>query len=270
MIQKFAIHGVPRTGSTWIGELFNSSPRVCYRFQPLFSYALKGYLTESSSLRHTEDFYNELLVNNDAFLSQSRARVSGKLPTFDKKEITHVGYKEVRYHNILPNFIRSSKDVKFFLIQRNPFSVINSWLNAPREFRADLGWSHMEEWRYALKKNMNRPEEFNGYEKWKEAALLFHYLSVQYPDRVMILPYDELIKDTEAVVKRAFKFIELDYSDQSNDFISGSSSANDDAYSVYRSEQTDDKWKLQLDPEIAKKIKEDLRGSVLEGLISEK
>jgi hypothetical protein len=263
MIQKFAIHGVPRTGSTWIAELFNSSPHVCYRFQPLFSHALKGYLNESSTSTQVDAFYDELLVNEDAFLSQYDARMSGKLPTFEKKEITHVGYKEVRYHNLLPNFIRSSKDVKFFLIQRNPFSVINSWLKAPREFRADLGWDPLDEWRYALKKNLNQPEEFNGYEKWKEAALLFHYLSKQYPERVMILCYDELLSNTEAVVRRAFEFIGLDYTNQSDDFIKGSHRVDEDAYSVFRHGQTDDAWRLKLDKEIVSAITKDLEGSEL-------
>jgi hypothetical protein len=268
MIQKFAIHGLPRSGSTWVGEIFNSSPQVCYRFQPLFSYALKGYLGESSSSAQVDELYEALLVNEDQFLCQSAARISGKLPIFEKREITHIGYKEVRYHHILPNLMRQAKDVKFILIQRNPFSVINSWLNAPREFRADLGWSRLEEWRYALKKNLNRPEEFNGYEKWKEASLLFHYLSKQYPDRVMILRYNELLNNPVPIVKLAFEFLNLDYTQQTQEFLCGSSKADVDAYSVVRSGQTDDKWKSQLELEIVDEVRKDLKGSVLENLLS--
>jgi hypothetical protein len=264
MIQKFAIHGLPRSGSTWVGEIFNSSPQVCYRFQPLFSYALKGYLGESCSSIQVDEFYEALRLNEDAFLCQSSARNSGKLPTFEKSEITHVGYKEVRYHHILPNFIRRSKGVKFVLIQRNPFSVINSWLNAPREFRGDLGWDRLEEWRYALKKNLNRPEEFNGYEKWKEAALLFHYLAEQYPDRVKILRYDELLMDSVCQVRKVFRFLGLNYTNQTDAFLNEATATDTDSYSVVRSGQTDDKWKTQLDPEIVEAIAKDLEGGVLD------
>ena len=193
-----------------------------------------------------------------------KARISGKLPAFEKSEITHVGYKEVRYHNILANLIRSTTDVRFFLVQRNPYSVINSWLKAPREFRADLGWNSLDEWRYALKKNLNRPEEFNGYEKWKEAALLFLHLSKQYPDRVMILRYDELLRNTEAVVRRAFEFIRLDYTNQTKDFINCGRQANEDAYSVFRHGQTDHAWKLELNNEIISEVTKDLEGSELD------
>jgi hypothetical protein len=267
-MEKFAIHGLPRSGSTWIGEIFNSCPNVCYRFQPLFSYTLKSYLGESSSVEDIEKFYEELASFNDEFLAQASARKQGKLPTFEKGELTHVGYKEVRYHQILPSFIRKAPNVKFLLIQRNPFSVISSWLNAPREFRADLGWRRLEEWRYALKKNLNRPEEFNGYEKWKEASLLFHYLSKQYPDRVMILRYDELLNDPVSVVRKAFEFLNLDYTQQTKEFLCGSSEGSTDAYSVVRSGQTDDKWKSQLEPEIIDEIRKDLEETVLKDLLN--
>lgn len=263
-MKKFAIHGLPRSGSTWIGEIFNSSPHVCYRYQPLFSYALKSYLGEGSTRGDIDVFYRELRDGDDAFLLQSSARESGRLPIFRKEEITHVGYKEVRYHHILPNFLRKTKDVKIVLIQRSPFSVINSWLNAPREFRGDLGWSRLEEWRYALKKNLNRPEEFNGYEKWKEAALLFHYLAKQYPERVLILRYDELLKSPTIQAQQAFDFLGLDYTEQTNQFLCGDECSDDDAYSVVRNGQTDEKWKTQLESEIVDEINEDLKGSVLE------
>ena len=263
-MDKFAIHGLPRSGSTWIGEIFNSSPNVCYRYQPLFSYALKAYLTGSSCRAEIDAFYDELIESRDAFLLQETAREVGRLPQFNKEEIAYVGYKEVRYHHILPNLIRKSEGVKYILVQRNPFSVINSWLNAPREFRADLDWNPMEEWRYALKKNLNRPEEFNGYEKWKEASLLFYYLGKQYPDRVKVLRYHELLLDPVCQVRDAFEFLSLDYTNQTDVFLNEASDTDADAYSVVRLGQTDDKWKTQLHPEIIEAITKDLEGGVLD------
>jgi hypothetical protein len=263
-MQKFAIHGVPRSGTTWIGEILNSSPSVCYRYQPLFSYALKSYLTASSTSDSIGAFYDELLSTQDEFLLQSEARKMGRLPTFEKAEVSHVGYKEVRYHQILPNFVRHAPDVKFIFVLRNPFSVINSWLNAPREFRADLSWDRLKEWRYALRKNLNRPEEFNGYEKWKEATLMFSYLSEQYPDRVKTLRYDVLLMDPVRQVQHVFEFLGLEYTDQTDAFLNRVNDSDFDAYSVVRSEQTDDKWKARLEPEIIEAIKKDLKGGGLE------
>lgn len=262
-MQKFAIHGLPRSGSTWIGEIFNSSPNVCYRYQPLFSYQLKSYLGDSSSRESIYNFFDKLNLVEDDFLNQSVKRNQHKLPTFKKNEITHVCYKEVRYHNILPNMVSKAVDVKFIFIHRNPFSVIHSWLNAPREFRADLGWNPLEEWRYAKKKNLNRPEEFNGYEKWKEASLMFHHLAKQYPDRVKILRYDKLLENTVEHVHEIFDFVELDYTGQTDYFLRRKQVPDGDAYSVRRSRQTDDKWQTKLHPDIIETIQNDLAGSVL-------
>lgn len=43
MMHKIAIHSVPRSGSTWLGEILNSSANVKYCFQPLFSYKFKEF-----------------------------------------------------------------------------------------------------------------------------------------------------------------------------------------------------------------------------------
>lgn len=265
-MQKFAIHGLPRSGTTWIGEIFNSSPSVCYRYQPLFSYALKGYLSASSSSDEIDTFYDELLQSRDEFLLQTEARLRGRLPMFEKEDVTHVGYKEVRYHQILPNFLRRTSDVKFIFVLRNPLSVVNSWLNAPREFRADLGWVRSEEWRYALKKNLNRPEEFNGYDRWKEATMMFYYLARKYEGRVMLIRYDELLKEPIRWVRLMFDFLELQYTEQTEKFLVCAEGNSEDTYSVKRKGQTDDKWRTQLDAEIVESILEDIKGSPLESL----
>ena len=152
--KKVAVHGVPRSGTSWVGEILNSSPNTAYRFQPLFSYAHKAYLDNTSTKEDIAQFFSRLRNCDDDFTNQKAKRNSGDFPQFRKQKITHVIYKEVRYLNILFNLMRKTEDVLLISVIRNPLSVINSWLRAPREFRRDLGWSEIEEWRYALKKNL--------------------------------------------------------------------------------------------------------------------
>jgi hypothetical protein len=38
-----AIFGCPRSGTSWLGQIFNSAPAVQYRYQPLFSYEFKDW-----------------------------------------------------------------------------------------------------------------------------------------------------------------------------------------------------------------------------------
>lgn len=161
--------------------------------------------------------------------------------------------------------MRKTDDVVLVAVIRNPLSVINSWLRAPREFRRDLGWSEKEEWRYALKKNLNQPEEFHGYEKWKVATNIFLQLKIMFPDRVYIQKYRDLLEKPVKESQNLFDFLQLEFNEQTRSFLSSSTSLErEDAYAVFRKNQTDDKWKTELDAAIAEEIMTDLEGTKLE------
>lgn len=262
---KIAIHSVPRAGSSWLGQIFNSSPNVNFIFQPLFSYTFKSFLNENSSQNSIYDFFNKIAISDDDFLTQKENIRNGKYPRFLKKEPSNfVVYKEVRYHNILKNMIAKTSDVKLVCLVRNPIATIDDWLNTPREFRKDLGWNEIEEWRFAKKKNWDRPEEFNGYEKWKEATNIFEYLQKKYPERVCIVEYKKLLENSLQETQRIFNFCGIELENQTINFLSESNKKhNNDPYSVYKSITEDTKWKNSLNPLIANEILKDLIQSSL-------
>ena len=262
--RNIAVHGVPRSGTSWVGEILNSSPNTVYRYQPLFSYAHKDYLSNASTKDDIAQFFCRIRFCDDDYTNQKERRNSGDFPLFAKEKITHVIYKEVRYINILFNLMRKTDDVLLIAVIRNPLSVINSWLRAPREFRRDLGWSEMDEWRYALKKNLNRPEEFHGYEKWKEAANIFTQLRRTYPNRVYILKYSDLLRHPTLETKKIFDFLDLEFTEQTKDFLHDSTTCErGNAYAVFRNNQSDDKWRAELNSEILEEIISDLDGTNL-------
>ena len=80
-MQKSAIHSVPRSGSTWLGEILNSSPYVKYCFQPLFSYQFKDFLDEYSSKKDVDRFFSMLSDTDDDFICQNAQRIAGTLPS---------------------------------------------------------------------------------------------------------------------------------------------------------------------------------------------
>lgn len=262
---KIAIHGVPRSGTTWLGEIFNSSPNVKYLYQPLFSYAHKAYLNENSTVEQINDFFNRLRFCTDSFTNQLDTRKDSKLPNFEKSQLNHIVYKEVRYHNIIEHLLNTDPELQVCLIIRNPLAVISSWLKAPREFRGDLGWKIDEEWRAAAKKNLGLAEEYHGYYKWKEAAFLFIKLKKMFSDRVYLLKYSDLVRDTEVSVSQLFDFFHIKLYEQTLGFIENSKNkSNEDAYSVYRTKSSDDNWKSGLPGEIINEVVDDLKGSPLE------
>ena len=260
-MRRISIHSAPRSGSSWLGQILNSSPKVCFRFQPLFSYAFKDYLNDKSSREDIVGFFENIEKSSDDFLLQRDKVENGEYPSFTKDdEFTHIVYKEVRYHNIIKNMLTKDKELVVIGLIRNPFAVVNSFLNSPREFRKDLGWNEIEEWQFADKKNLDKPEEFFGYEKWKEVYFIFKELEKEFKDRFCLVYYDDLLQDTIKEAQRIFDFCDLDVNTQTKDFIKNSNSAmNKKIYSVYRKKMNDKSWTSNLSTSIRDMISSDLR-----------
>lgn len=256
-----AIFGVPRSGTSWVGQIFNSSPRVAYRFQPLFSYEFKDRINENSSSADIEKFNQDLLNARSDFVLQ-KTNISGKEgPGFIKSYVDTLVWKEVRYLNVIENIIANS-EYKLILVARHPCGVINSWLQAPKEF--NKSWDITKEWRFAEKKNLNKPEEYNGYEKWKEAAKIFIKAKKEFPEKVMIVKYEDLVAEPYKKTKAMFDFASLPLEEQTTAFLQDSTSTTDkDPYGVFRKFPDTQKWKNELDKDIADKILADFNNSQL-------
>jgi hypothetical protein len=223
--QNIAIFGAPRSGTTWLGQMLNSSSNTLYRYQPLFSYEFKDYLSPTSSSLEIGEFHTKVSdAKSDFVLTEHK---------FRKDEITHLVWKEVRYHHIVTNLIKNS-DIKIIYIERNPVNVINSWYNAPKEFDKTK-WDINEEWFNAPSKNLNKPEEFNGYNKWVKVRNIHSRNKKTYPGRVYSVKYEDLKKDTVSELKKVYNFCELRWDSQVEDFVNKTITIhNDDPYGVFK------------------------------------
>jgi len=268
--KKIAIHSVPRSGSTWLGQIFNSHPNVAYRYQPLFSYAYKGRLSENSNISDINQFYNDLMVTRDNFVLQTNGgSLYKRNPVFSKNSRpTHLAYKEVRYNHILENLLKKDKNIFVVGLIRNPMAVINSWQNSPKEFRKDLGWDFLKEWRIGESKNLGRKEEFFGFDKWKEVAKLFIFLKNKYPDNFYLVRYSDLIANPQQEISKLFSFTKLKMTNSTINFLIESRSKNEnDTYGVYKNHKNDDSYKNTLDKRIIAEIESELYNSELEQFV---
>jgi len=257
-LTTIAIHGAPRSGTSWTGQLFNSSEHVAYRYQPLFSYAYKGRLGRHSSESEVRAFLADLSITDDDFvLQRGKASLSGYTLEFSKTTATHMVYKEVRYHEVLHNLLEKSPSTLGIGIIRDPRSVIHSWMKAPREF--DPAWSPDLEWRDAPSKNSADSGNWYGFERWKELALLFEALSNEFPHRFTIVRYEDLSGSPSVWLKKLFAFCSLPLTPQVRRFIADSSARNDRSpYGVFRDHQEQKaKWIDTLDPGIVQAIEKD-------------
>ena len=263
-MKKIALHGVPRSGTTWVGSIFDSSENVSFKNQPLFSYAFKSRLNDSSSKLDIDCFFEDINISDDYFINQLEEKKNKQIPVFKKKQLTHIVYKETRYHNILKNLLKKDNEIKVIGIVRNPKSVISSWYHANKEFN-QCEWDLLIEWQSAKKKNLDNEHEFYGYNKWKEVSHMFIDLKERYPTQFYLIEYSKLLRETILVIKDLFDFCEISYSQQTEDFLKQSSSinANIDPYSVFRKTQNDAKWKDTLPREIIDYIDKDLLNTSL-------
>ncbi len=264
-----SIHGVPRSGTSWLGHIFNSSEEVAFRYQPLFSYRYKHFLKLDTPTEEMKAFFKELYeleYDEFIFLGEHQLRLeNGEYYNFQKQtEAPFLVMKMVRYHYLVEQFLKKIPNMKVVGIVRNPKAVINSWMKAPKEFEPD--WDHLNEWKLAEKKNLGRAEEYYGFEKWKEISNNFLRFLEEYPDKFYLVKYEELVENTLEETQKMFDFCGIKVSDQVKSFINQSQSKEIEShpYSVFRKKTVKDKWQSQLDPRIKEVIDEDLKATPLE------
>jgi len=260
-----SIHGVPRSGTSWLGQIFSSHPDIAYRFQPLFSYQFKNLINLNSTKDEICDFFDALyqVKDDDFILGKWRDKFDPIELNFNKNTSqSFLVMKMVRHHHLIEKFLLSDENLKVIGIVRNPCAVINSWLNAPKEFINN--WDVMSEWRYAPSKNLGRIEEYNGFEKWKELALTFLDLEQKNPERFLLIQYEQLVTDPNSIIENAFYFVGLKMERQVLDYIKSSQSHHsEDANALFKSPNVKDKWRSELDQRISGEIINEIHGTVL-------
>lgn len=263
-----SIHGAPRSGTSWLGQIFDSNPEVRYKFQPLFAYSFKDRLHVRSDKREIVDFYNELYRYEDEFLDQADKKEKGTYPNFQLKSSAPKSLvtKMVRYHYLIPTLIEKLDHIKFIAIVRNPCGALNSWRKAPREFLPE--WNFEREWRFAQSKNIFRPEEYYGFHKWMECTKLFLEMEARFPEAIKVIQYEDLVQQPGDTVKELFQFTGLEMNEQTYEFINQSTRVNKEGdYSVYKGRKDVDEWKHELDPQIANTVMNEIKGTEFERFI---
>jgi len=257
------IHGVPRSGTNWLGQIFNSHLDVNFKFQPLFSYAFKDYLDENSTKEEIQQFFEEIAISDDYFLNLKDPVIHQNYPDFSKSEsYSTLVFKQIRYNHVVENMLSKNQVIKFVFIIRNPLAVMNSWIHTVMEFKPE--WDLDQEWKKAEKKNQNRVEEYFGYNKWKEAGNIFLDVHEKYPDRTMIINYNDLLLNTEPTVKKLFAFSNLSFDGQTKIFVEESKQRNDiDPNSVYKQKINDNAWKQNIPYYIIDAVRKDLENDRL-------
>jgi len=243
--RQVAIFGCPRSGTSWLGQLFNAHEAVAYRYQPLFSYEFKDWFGRHGVNAASLDSFADALLNAQSDFVLQDLRPAKVQP------LTHLVWKEVRYHALMRELAAQPDLHKLIYLHRPAVDVLNSWYQAPKEFRA--GQDIHAEYLDAPSKNTD-PCEYNGFNKWKESLALALAVKAGQPDKVVLVSYDRLRADPIGQLSALFDVVGLAMTDQVREFIAASTSQHDaDAYSVFRSKEAE----LMLPADIVTKISQD-------------
>lgn len=248
-----ALIGMPRSGTSWLGQLFDSSPDVAYRLEPIFSYAFKNLVDEHSSREEYELFFDGIYRSQDNFMLQSDKRRAGTYPEFNKHDTPQfLVFKTTRFHQLMEAILGHFENLKMVSIVRHPCGSICSWLNTPREFPVSA--DPRLEWRRGACRKVAK-EEFWGFEDWKAVTRLHLSLQVKFPNQFTIIRYEDLVSDTSHVLSKVFDFVGLVMHEQTKQFIKSCHARHDeDSYSVFKSKHVVDMWRTLLPIDIQQTI----------------
>ena len=266
--QIISIHGGPRYGTSWLGQIFDSSKDVRHKWQPLFSDSFKNRVPELNTKSGFLNYYNDLYNFEDNFLDRTKQKEKGIYPIFDHKDPNPriLVTKHTRYHYLIPIQINLLDNITFVAIIRNPCGALNSFRKAPREF--DPAWNFTDEWRFAQKKNEFLPGNYFGFHRWKEFVKLCIEMEKKYPKNFNLITYEELAQNTDNCINKLFSQCNLKIESQTIDFISKSKTIhNDDVYSVFKGNKNIYDWQDELPSEIISEIYNELKNTEFERFI---
>lgn len=259
MKRIIGIFGVPRSGTSWLGQIFNSSPETRFAYQPMFTEKFRDQIHARSTEKEMRDYLRRIYDAQEDFLTQKDEMDKGQLLSF-KKESQYPEifvFKEVMYLYMIPRFLRNLPEMKIVMLLRNPYAVLRSWYNAPKEFYPE--WDIKKEWLFAQSKNWFLPERYYGYHRWKESIILANELLEEFPDRVYVIRYEDLDENPFDYAQEVFQFSEIKWQDQTKEFIGQSRRKTEESpYSVYRNPKERNYNFLNLPDEVIRKVKEDM------------
>lgn len=255
---------MPRSGTSWLGQIFDSHPAVRFKLSPLFSYDFKNHLSLESTTTDWSDLWQAAYERQSEFMSQSGRRQSGEYPTFSNKLAAppFFAIKDTRFHELTRSALLHLPNLFVIAIVRHPAGAIHSWLTSPGEFPATA--NPLDEWRTGSCRKTGFGE-FWGFDDWKKVTTLHLELQNEFSDRVKLLRYEELVKNPSDITAQIFDFVGLDPSKQTEEFLRQCHSKHlPSEYSVFKNPEVAQRWRHELQPAIVETIQHEITGTSLE------
>jgi hypothetical protein len=261
------VTGMPRSGTSWVGQIVESCPAVRYKMSPLFSYEFKNAVREGACREDWEQLFRDVYETSGEFLDQTHRRKLGEYPSFVERmeQPPVLALKFNRFQNLVEELLMLFPEMRMVSVVRHPCGAIHSWLTAPSEF--PLHADPLMHWRSGAVKKSGYGDYF-GFDDWKWVTRLHVRLAKERPGQFRIERYEHLVERPLEGARRILRFLDLPFTAQTRGFVRDSHKKMVPGdYSVFKSPAVKDRWRYELNPEIRQAIIEELVGSDLEEFI---
>lgn len=256
--------GMPRSGTSWLSQIFESSPDCLVRLSPNYSYPLKNRLSIDTSLADWLEALRLAAESDDPFMTQNWRRNTGEFTRFPDaltRKACRLVIKDTRFHAVYQSGMSLMPRAKAVVIVRHPAAMLWSWRSC-KEFPS--GGDFSRDWRSGACKKGEGPGEYWGFDDWKVLTLEYCRLAQAWPERYCIIRYEALVNDPKAVVAGVFSFLGLEVSKQTKQFLRDSQSVHDSRpYAICKSRSVATAWKEHFPEEILKEIRDEVAGTIL-------
>ncbi|MDE0051136.1 MAG: sulfotransferase [Rhodospirillales bacterium] len=261
--------GMPRSGTTWLSQIFESSPDFIVRLSPNYSWEFKNRLDQNSSREEWASSFSYALHADDEFITQNFRRVTGELSTFPPRSmetVKRLAIKDTRFHDLYQRCMELFSDAQAIYLVRHPGGMLNSWWRS-KEFPAQARFA--DEWRGGACRKIEGPGEYWGFDDWRDLTMRFLALERQAPARYRVCRYEELVRDRVRIASDLFEFAGCALRPETLAFLEESESRHDDrTYAVFKNPSVAERWRSELPEDIREAIRAELAGTPLEDYAS--
>lgn len=260
--------GMPRSGTTWLSQIFESSPDVVVRLSPPYSYDYRHRIGIGSDTDEWRTTLRGVIDTEDKFLTQNWRRETGELPEFgqDKADAERLAIKDTRFHALYEAGMEALPGARTVYIVRNPGAALWSWRNC-KEFPA--GAEFREQWRTGACRKHDGDGEYWGFTDWLRLTTAYQQRAQAEPDRYLVVRYEDLVTHAMPTVERMFAFCELAVRTETIEFLGASQSSYDPRpYSVFKGRTLRDDWRHELPEDIYAAIEAETTTAGLGGMLS--
>ncbi|CAH1801356.1 unnamed protein product, partial [Owenia fusiformis] len=272
------IFAYERTGSTFLGDIFNNDKEVFYFYEPFrpkhskWPYpreldTFERYKYVSNIIGHVmrcelDKFPKDLPIMQDGYLAIKSANIRRIAECYSKKENisqcihlsrkacnakTIIVSKTVRstmesIGHLLSKYRKCASKVKVIHLVRDPRGMLNS-----RKTSAHLNMDQLTAEANTLCKRMHKD------------VLIFKQIKEIFPDSILQLRYEDLAEHPQETTSNIYRYLQMEYTNEINSFVAGRTLNKGAAENQYGTKRRDSNatayaWKKTISYNLVKSV----------------